>query len=93
MTQFIKTCGNGGDYEFYQELAYWAIWIQQNIPGCMFKENFDIYPHINNSDKCIIKFDDDNDALVFSIKCESDVIRWADIDWSDPGFAISPIFS
>lgn len=46
-------CGNGGDYEFERDRAYWRKWIEQNIPN---SGPFVIKPH-EEADKAYIIFE------------------------------------
>ena len=91
MTEIVVYCGNGGDYEYYQHLAYWAIWIQQNVNGCSFRKNFNIRPHVE-ADKCFIIFDNEEDAVIFNLKRNGDYIMWSNIDWHGPNVSIPSVF-
>ncbi len=56
-------CGNGGDYEYYQDHYYWTMWIKNNIVA----DKFDIKPG-KEADQAIVYFDDNQLDLIFALK-------------------------
>lgn len=56
-------CGNGGDFEFEQDRAYWAIWIENNMPN----ERFVILPH-DEADKAWVIFEAGRNISLFALK-------------------------
>jgi hypothetical protein len=46
-------CGNGGDYEFERDRAWWRIWVNQHMPNA---DPFIIVPH-EDADKAYIIFE------------------------------------
>jgi len=74
MNKVTVYCGNGGDYEYERDRAWWEIWISQNIPGCWRVDfnmrrtlGFKITPH-RDADKAIIQFDNPRNATLFALK-------------------------
>lgn len=74
MNQIVVNCGNGGDFEFERDRAYWSIWISKNIPNCKINtdrfygpEGFRITPH-TDADKAIVEFDDPYNLIIFCLK-------------------------
>lgn len=57
-------CGNGGDYEFERDRAWWRLWIENNMPGC---GPFIIKPH-KDADKAYIIFEASKWNSIFLLK-------------------------
>lgn len=58
-TDVTVYCGNGGDWEWFNERAIISDWLQKNVT-----KSFDIRPH-KQGDKSIIRFNEDADAVKF----------------------------
>ena len=71
MNKITVYCGNGGDYEYEVNRAWWEMWIAQNISGCRRINyatiGFKITPH-RDADKAIIEFDDQPNITLFALK-------------------------
>jgi hypothetical protein len=64
MTPIVVYCGNGGDYEFERDRAWWRKWIEQNLVGC---GPFVIKPH-EEADKAYIIFEAEKWNSIFLLK-------------------------
>lgn len=72
MNKVTVYCGNGGDFEYERDRAWWEIWIDRNIPDCWRVSfyttvGFKITPH-KEADKAIIEFDNPHNATLFALK-------------------------
>ena len=61
----IVKCGNGGDWEWYNEQELWKTWIAQNIPGAKFKTGCEGYC---KADELLIRFENPHHATMFNLK-------------------------
>jgi len=61
----IVNCGNGGDWEWYNEKSMWEIWIEYNMPDTVFWTG---YPDANSADKLCITFQFPEDDIIFRLK-------------------------
>ena len=87
MNSVTVYCGNGGDYEYERDRAWWEIWIAQNIPGCWRVSfyttiGFKVTPH-KEANKAIIEFDDPHNATIFALKAP----QWIAPQWIDTEYA------
>lgn len=75
MIDVIVKCGNGGDWEWMNEQAYWKMWISQNIPGVKFETRCS---EECAADELCVSFEDPRYATMFSLK-RPIYISYADI--------------